>query len=88
MQARALDRPVVVVGVSEPDLGPLLCRLLREAAYDTTLATDGVAVVSAAIQQKARHLGAVAILRKPFQNSELLDALARACRAENEAKGV
>jgi len=133
VQARALDRPVVVVGVSEPDLGPLLCRLLREAAYDTTLATDGVAVVtavvraapdlllvdldlerldglltleivrvisedlpvvllsavvSAAIQQKARHLGAVAILRKPFQNSELLDALARACRAENEAKGA
>ena len=123
----------MLVGVSEPDLGPLLCRLLREAAYDTTLATDGVAVVtavvraapdlllvdldlerldglltleivraisedlpvvlisavvSAAIHQKARHLGAIAVLRKPFRNSELLDVLARACRAENGATGV
>ena len=119
--------------MSEPDLGPLLCRLLREAAYDTTLATDGVAVVtavvraapdlllvdldlerldglltleivraisedlpvvlisaavSATIQQKARHLGAVAVLRKPFRNLELLDVLARACRAEDGAKGA
>jgi DNA-binding response OmpR family regulator len=35
-----------VVGVSDPALGPLLCRLLREDGYDTTLDTDGIAIVS------------------------------------------
>src|SRR5262245_24092278 len=36
---------VVVVGVSDPDLGPLLCRLLVDDGYEARLATDGVAVV-------------------------------------------
>src|SRR5262249_13845685 len=120
------------VGVSDPDLGPLLCRLLREDGYDTTLVTDGIAIVSLiarsvpdvlvldsdlarldglltievvrslagqipvvllsgvagpALQLVANRLGAV-LLRKPFRNAELLDAVARACRSRNGEQGV
>jgi len=118
--------------VSDPDLGPLLCRLLREDGYDTTLATDGIAIVSLiaravpdvlvldsdlarldglltievvrsiagqipvvllsgaagpALRLVTNRLGAV-LLRKPFQNSELLDAVARECRSRNGEQGV
>jgi DNA-binding response OmpR family regulator len=122
----------VVVGASDPDLGPLLCRLLREDGYDTTLATDGIAVVSRiarvvpdvlvldtdldridglltlevvrsisaevpvvllsgvagpALRLATDRLGAV-LLRKPFRNLELLDAVARECASRDGGQGV
>jgi DNA-binding response OmpR family regulator len=120
----------VILGVSEPDLGPLLSRLLLEGGYDASLATDGIAVVSTiarvapallildsnlarldglltlevvrsitrelpvvllasivgpALRQTASRLGAV-VLRKPFQNYELLEVVERECRAWDKAK--
>jgi CheY-like chemotaxis protein len=121
------ERPLVLLGISEPDLGPLLHRLLLEDGYDATLATDGIAVVSTvvrarpdlavldvelsrldgllalelirsivddlpvvllsgtagpALRRVADRWGAV-LLRKPFQNAALLEAVARACRPWN-----
>jgi len=67
--------------------GLLTLEIVRVTSEDLPVVLIS-AVVSAAIHQKARHLGAIAVLRKPFRNSELLDVLARACRAENGAKGV
>jgi DNA-binding response OmpR family regulator len=43
---------LVLVGISEPDLGPLLRRLLLEGGYDATLATDGIAVVSTVMRAR------------------------------------
>jgi len=125
-------RRAVVVGVSDPDFGELLCRLLREDGYDTTLATDGIAIVSRiarvvpdvlvldaklarldglltlevvrsidgelpvvllsgaagpALRLVAERFGAV-LLRKPFRNCELIDAVARGCRSRDGARGV
>jgi DNA-binding response OmpR family regulator len=113
----------VVVGVSEPDLGPLLCRLLDEEGYDARLAADGIAVIHAitravprlllldtrlarldglltlevvrsvaggvpallladhagpALRHAAARLGAE-VVRKPFENAELLAAVSRQC---------
>jgi CheY-like chemotaxis protein len=125
-------RASVVVGVSEPDLGPLLRRILLEDGYDAVLATDGIAVVrlvaraepdllvldtdlsrldgllalevvrsmardvpavllagipGPALRHAAERLGAV-LLRKPFLNSELLSAVAEACRSWDRAKDI
>jgi CheY-like chemotaxis protein len=116
------ERPAVLIAESEPDLLQLLDRILREAAYDTALAADGIAVVrsvarmapdllildadlvgldgllafevvraltdslpvvvitslaSPALVQAGERLGVLAILRKPFRNADLLDAVAR-----------
>ena len=67
--------------------GLLTLEIVRAISEDLPVVLISAAV-SATIQQKARHLGAVAVLRKPFRNSELLDVLARACRAEDGAKGA
>src|SRR5262249_3349173 len=67
--------------------GLLTLEIVRSIAEDLPVVLIS-AVASPSIQQKARRLGAVAVLRKPFRNSEPLDALARACRAGNGAKGV
>jgi DNA-binding response OmpR family regulator len=133
VQARPrTDCRAVVVGVSDPDLGTLLCRLLREDGYDTTLATDGIAIVSRiartvpdvlvldtdldrldglltlevvrsitaevpvvllsvvagpALRLVTERLGAV-LLRKPFRNFELLDAVARECGSRDGELGA
>jgi CheY-like chemotaxis protein len=116
------ERPAILIAESEPDLRQLLDRLLREAAYDTALAADGIEVVrsvarmapdllildadlvgldgllafevvraltdslpvvvitslaSPALVQAGERLGVLAILRKPFRNADLLDAVAR-----------
>jgi CheY-like chemotaxis protein len=123
----------VLIAESEPDLRQLLDYLLRDAAYDTTLAADGIEVVRAiarvapdllvldadlaglngllalevvraltdnlpvvvltslaspALERARDRLGVLAILRKPFRNADLLDAVARGLAQARAPKQV
>jgi CheY-like chemotaxis protein len=131
LQSGPRSRPAVLIAESEPDLRQLLDYLLRDAAYDTALAADGIAVVrtiarvapdllvldldlagldgllalevvraltdslpvvvitsvaSPALEHARERLGVVAILRKPFRNVDLLDAVARGLDARAPAR--
>lgn len=125
-------RPAILIAESQPELREVLSRILRDAAYDTAFAADGIEAVSAvarvapdllvldlhlgrlngllalevvrAIRQTlpvvliacdagptlgfaARRLGVSAVLRKPFRNADLLEAVARGLAHADGTKG-
>jgi two-component system response regulator AdeR len=124
-------RPAILIAESQPELRNVLSCVLRDAAYDTALAADGIEAVSAVMRMSpdllvldlhlarldglvalevvralaqdlpvvlisclaasslgtaAERLGAFAVLRKPFRNAELLDAVARGLAQRPGAK--
>jgi CheY-like chemotaxis protein len=125
-------RPAVLIAESEPDLRDLLGFILRDASYETALASDGIEAVGAvargapdllvldlhlarldgltalevvraisktlpvvvissvsgpALGHAVERLGLVAVLRMPFRNADLLDAVARGLAQRSSTKG-
>jgi CheY-like chemotaxis protein len=126
------NRPAILIAESQADLREVLSHVLRDEAYDTRFAADGIEAVSMVVRSApdllvldlnlarldgltalelvraiaenlpvvlmssvagpsvglaAERLGVFAVLRKPFRNADLLDAVARGLAQRNAEKG-